>query len=133
MLVPWNESNNLGIPVIDEQHRKLYAMLNELNQAMAEGCGREVAADVMNRLPPLIREHFETEEMILQQRHSPVYHRCCAKHAEQLSTLQFFLSDKSASDPSAVIDLLYFLDSLLDGHVHSDRQALGLNNHGVIQ
>ncbi len=133
MLVPWNESNNLGIPVIDEQHRNLYAMLNELNQAMAEGRGREAAADVMNRLLPLVREHFETEETILQQRHSPVYYRCCAKHAEQLSTLQFFLRDKNASDPSAVIDLLYFLDSLLDGHIHSDRQALGLNNHAVIQ
>ncbi len=133
MLVPWNESNNLGIPVIDEQHRKLYAMLNELNQAMTEGRGREIAAQVMNRLVPLIREHFETEETILQQRRSPVYHRCCAKHAEQLSMLQFFLRDKSATDPSAVIDLLYFLDSLLDGHIHSDRQALGLNYDGLIQ
>lgn len=133
MLVPWNESNNLGISVIDKQHRKLYSLLNELNHAMAEGHGREVAADVMTRLAPLIREHFEADEKVLLQRHSPAYRRCCAKHAEQLSMLQFFLRDKHASDPSAVIDLLYFLDSLLDGHIESDRQALGLEGDGVIQ
>ncbi len=133
MLVPWSESNNLGIPVIDEQHRKLYAMLNELNQAMSEGRGAEVAGYVMNRLGPFIREHFEAEEQILQHRHSPAYQRCCARHAEQLSMLQFFLRGKSADDPSAVIDLLYFLDSLLDGHISSDRQALGLHNDGLIQ
>ncbi len=133
MLVPWSESYNLGIPVIDEQHRRLYAMLNELNQAMREGRGKEVAAYVMNRLVPFIREHFEAEEEILQRRHSPSYQRCCAKHAQQLSMLQSFLRDKSASDPSAVIDLLYFLDSLLDGHINSDRQALGLHNDGLIQ
>ncbi len=62
MLVPWDELNNLGIPVIDEQHRQLYAMLNELNRAMAEGRGKIIAAGIMNRLVPLIREHFGAEE-----------------------------------------------------------------------
>jgi len=133
MLMPWSESSNLGIPVIDQQHRKLYTMLNELNQAMAAGQGAEVAAAVMNRVVPLLREHFEAEEKILQERHSPVYHRCCAQHAEQLSMLEFFLGDKNASDPSAVIDLLYFLDSLLDGHIDLDRQTLGIRGDGLIQ
>lgn len=133
MLIPWSESNKLGIAVIDIQHRELYSMLNELNQAMAMGRGAEVADNVMSRLVPLIREHFEAEETILRQRHSPAYRRCCAKHAEQLSMLQSFLMDRNADDPSDVIDLLYFLDSLLDGHIESDRQALGISSDGLIQ
>jgi hemerythrin-like metal-binding protein len=133
MLIPWSDSNKLGIFVIDRQHRELFTMLNELNQAMTMGYGGEVAANIMNRLVPLIREHFDAEEEILRQRHSPAYRRCCAQHAEQLSMLQTFLTDKSADDPSDVIDLLYFLDSLLDGHIESDRQALGLSSHGLIQ
>jgi hemerythrin-like metal-binding protein len=133
MLIPWSESNKIGIPVIDVQHRELYTMLNELNQAMAMGYGADVAANVMTRLIPLISEHFKAEESILQQRHSPAYRRCCAEHAEQLSMLQYFLRDKNADDPSDVIDLLYFLDSLLDGHIESDRQALGICGNGRIQ
>jgi len=133
MLMPWSESNTLGIPVLDKQHRELYEMLNELNDAMAMGYGADVAVNIMNRLLPFVREHFEAEENILQLRHSPAYCRCCAEHAEQLSMLQFFLRDKNAGDPSDVIDLLYFLDSLLDGHIDADRQALGSRDDGLIQ
>lgn len=133
MLVPWDELNNLGIPVIDEQHRQLYAMLNELDRAMAEGRGKIIAAGIMNRLVPLIREHFGAEEQILRQLNAPDYRRCCVKHAEQLSMLQMFLKDKNAGDPSAVIDLLYFLDSLLDGHINEDRLALGISDDELIQ
>ncbi len=47
--------------------------------------------------------------------------------------LQMFLKDKNAGDPSAVIDLLYFLDSLLDGHINEDRLALGISDDELIQ
>jgi hemerythrin len=133
MLVQWNESLRLGIPVIDKQHNELYRMLNELNLAMEEGRGRFVAADIMSRLAPLIRDHFAEEERALRQVHSPAYHRSCSRHAEELAMVQAFLRDRSASDPSAVIDLLYFLDTLLDGHIDSDRQALGLYGDELIQ
>jgi hemerythrin len=133
MLVQWNESYKLGIPVIDKQHHDLYKMLNELNLAMAEGRGKTFAADIMSRLAPLLRDHFAEEEKTLRQINSPAYRRCCSKHAEELAMIEFFLRDKSASDPSAVIDLLYFLDTLLEGHIDSDRQALGLYVEELIQ
>jgi hemerythrin len=133
MLVHWDESYKLGIPAIDEQHRELYQMLNELNLAMEHGRGRTVAAEVMKRLTPLIREHFAAEEKALRQINSPAYRRCCTKHAEELAMVQFFLRDRSATDPSAVIELLYFLDTLLEGHIDSDRQALGLYGGEMIK
>lgn len=133
MLMQWSESDNLGIPIIDKQHRELYKMLNELHQAMAQGQGKDAAADVMARLYPFIREHFDEEEKALLQLKSPAYRRCRLKHTEELAMIQVFLTDRSATDPSAVIDLLYFLDSLLDGHIDSDRQALGLYANELIQ
>lgn len=133
MLMPWSKSNKLGIPVLDKQHRELYEMLNELNDAMAMGYGADVAVNIMNRLVPFIRDHFEAEENVLQLRHSPACRRCCAEHAKKLSMLQFFLRDKDPGDPSDVIDLLYFLDSLLDGHIDADRRALGICGDERIQ
>jgi hemerythrin len=133
MLVHWDESYKLGIPVIDNQHRELYQMLNELNLAMAEGRGKAVAADIMRRLPALIRDHFAEEEKALRQINSPAYRRRRIKHAEELSMVQFFLWGRSATDPSAVIELLYFLDTLLEGHIDSERQALGRYDDESIQ
>jgi hemerythrin-like metal-binding protein len=127
MIMQWNQSCSLGIPAIDEQHRELYAMLNDLSLAMENGHGKTIAARVMNRLFPFIREHFAEEERSLRQIHSPAYRQCCARHVQQLAAIQIFLAGRSAQDPSSVIDLLYFLDSLLAGHVDSDRRALGLD------
>jgi hypothetical protein len=47
--------------------------------------------------------------------------------------VEFFLRNRSADDPSAVIDLLYFLDCLLEGHIDSDRKALGIHEGQSIQ
>jgi hemerythrin-like metal-binding protein len=126
MLMQWNESCTLGIPAIDEQHRELYTMLNDLSLAMENRQGKTIAARVMNRLFPFLREHFAEEERSLRQIHSPSYRQCCSRHAQQLAMIQSFLKGRSAKDPSTVIDLLYFLDSLLAGHVDADRRALGL-------
>ncbi len=124
MLMQWDDSYNLGSPAIDRQHLELYNMLNELDSAMKRGHGRSVAAAIMTRLSSLIRDHFAEEEKTLRYLNSPLYEQCCRKHAEDLAEIQKFIHDKSASDPSAVIELLYLLDRLLDGHIDSDRQAL---------
>lgn len=127
MLMQWNQSCTLGIPVIDEQHRELYTMLNDLSLAMENRQGKTVAARVMNRLFPFLREHFAEEEKSLRRIHSPAYRQCHSRHVQQLAIIESFLKGRSAKDPSTVIDLLYFLDSLLAGHVHSERRALGLD------
>jgi hemerythrin-like metal-binding protein len=133
MLISWNESDNLGIPKLDEQHRELYQMLNELSEAMAEGRGKVVAAEVMQRLFPFISDHFSLEERILRERHAPSYRQCCSHHIQQLSMIEFFLRHRSPHDPAAVIDLLYFLDCLLEGHIEGDRSALGIKPQPLIQ
>jgi hemerythrin-like metal-binding protein len=133
MLMPWNESNNLGFLTLDNLHRELYEMFNELSQAMTEGNGKALAANVMDRLLPLFRTHIEEEEKALRQLNSAAYTYCCARNVQELEIIRSFLKDKDANDPSAVIDLLYFLDSLLDGHIDADRRSLGRLAHGVVQ
>ena len=125
MLVEWNESLILGIPAIDKQHRELYKMMDDLREVKNTHRKQAVAASILNRILPLIREHFAEEERTLGT-DSPEYPHCVIKHREELEMVKFYLRGKSADDPSAVIDLLYFLDSMLDGHVEWDRKALGI-------
>jgi hemerythrin len=127
MLMPWNDSYNIGIPTIDRQHLELYNMINNLSAAMKRGKGRLVAAVIMEQLSSLIPNHFAEEEKTLLQLNSPAYDECRSKHASDLNRIVNFLQNRSASDPSAVIDLLYLLDDLLDGHIESDKRAIELS------
>ncbi len=124
MLMQWDDSYKLGIPVIDRQHLELYNMLNQLYSAMQHGQGRSVAAAIMKRLSSHVRNHFMEEEKTLRSLNSPLYQQCCRKHAEDLAEIHQFLHDNDPSDPATVIDLLYLLDHLLDGHIDADRRAL---------
>jgi hemerythrin-like metal-binding protein len=132
MLVQWNESDSLGIPKIDQQHRELYQMLNELSEAMDSGRGKIAAAEIMPRLLPFISAHFSEEEAVLRERNAPTYRQCCARHHQQLSMIEFFLRHRRPTDLAAVIDLLYFLDCLLEGHIDGDRSTLGLQSTALI-
>ena len=41
-IVTWNDSLSVNVTEIDEQHKKLVSMINELNEAMQQGKGKEV-------------------------------------------------------------------------------------------
>ncbi len=41
-LIDWDKSLSVNVEEIDQQHKKLIAMINELNEAMRNGKGKEV-------------------------------------------------------------------------------------------
>jgi hemerythrin-like metal-binding protein len=132
MLSQWNDSFNIGIPAIDRLHRELYGLLDDLRQAITTGSEVLIAAKVMNRLLPFVEEHFEEEKKTLLV-DSLEYQHCCARHAEEMAMVNFFLRDKTPEYPGAAKDLLYFVDSMLDGHLESDRRALESGDENLIQ
>jgi len=132
MLSQWNDSFNIGIPAIDRLHRELYGLLDNLRQAINTSSEAVIVANVMKRLLPFVEEHFEEEKKTLLV-DSLEYQQCCARHAEEMAMVNFFLRDKTAEYSGAAKDLLYFVDSMLDGHLESDRRALESEDENLIQ
>ncbi len=61
-LITWNNGLDLGVEEIDNQHRKLVAMINDLNDAMRQGRGNDVLAKILGGLINYAATHFNTEE-----------------------------------------------------------------------
>ena len=69
MPTEWTRSLEIGVPVIDAQHRNLLRLLNELGgvvQSDAQG-DFHVVDDVFNELELYIRDHFRDEEELMQR------------------------------------------------------------------
>ena len=66
-LVTWNDSLSVNVAEIDQQHRKLIAMINELNDAMKIGKGKDVLGGIVNSLISYTATHFKTEEKYFAQ------------------------------------------------------------------
>jgi hemerythrin len=67
LYIVWVEKNNLGIPIIDEQHRGLVATINSLYYFIQEGHGAEALRPTLTVLEQYTYIHFTTEEALMRE------------------------------------------------------------------
>ncbi|MCL2602463.1 MAG: bacteriohemerythrin [Treponema sp.] len=75
LFVEWNDQYSVGVQTIDEQHKGLFALTNELNDARQEHCTAtsECFKEILQKAISYIALHFTTEEKIMQKIDDPDY------------------------------------------------------------
>lgn len=63
----WSEAYALGISTIDEQHKQLFLLINELHEAAKTGQGKLTLGKMLDHLIEYAVTHFSTEETMLRQ------------------------------------------------------------------
>lgn len=90
----WFKAMKVGIEVIDEDHRQLFALIQEFNAA-ADSHGGEVDRvkmdDILTRLEGYVKEHFEREETAQLEAHYEGYEENKRQHDELTHTLDVFI------------------------------------------
>lgn len=61
----WEKEYELGIEIIDEQHRELFRKIDHLNISIYGGKGRDELRQLIKYLKTYIEEHFSYEENAL--------------------------------------------------------------------
>jgi hemerythrin-like metal-binding protein len=89
----WNDKYDTGIAIIDEQHRKLVALLNELIGHIAHQAGAPILERVFAQLKDYAVFHFQSEEQIwaryFQRDTWALEHQAThARFVEDLATLE---------------------------------------------
>lgn len=65
--IDWDERLDINLPQIDTQHRKLIELANGLLQAMINGMGQDVLADLADELTEYTDYHFRDEEAFMEK------------------------------------------------------------------
>jgi len=73
MGVQWSEDLETGIARIDEQHRELLRMVDELLAACQDGRGKEAVGEMIVYLESYITNHFRDEERVQTENSYPDY------------------------------------------------------------
>ncbi|MDR0663637.1 MAG: bacteriohemerythrin [Spirochaetaceae bacterium] len=81
-IVDWHERYSVGIPKIDEQHRELLRLTNELYAACLndDAEAKEQFKNTIGSLVHYVSEHFSAEERLLQRVNYPKYAEHKAQH-----------------------------------------------------
>ena len=133
-LMTWTNEMSVGVRVLDEDHKKIVAMINELHEAMRAGRGGDVLDRILDRLVKYTVEHFAREERFFAQTSYPDASKHHKQH-EELRSRVAAIQRESAKGGGAnlTIDTMNFLTSWLANHIlGSDRQYRDhLNANGV--
>ena len=132
MLV-WTPKYSVNIREIDQQHQRLFTLLNELYDAMQEGRGRKIVGNVLDRLIDYTAYHFDTEEALFREHgyaEAPV-HR--AEHTALTQRAKTLKRRFDAGEVQVTSETLRFLGEWLNGHIMgSDMKYVAfLNGKGV--
>lgn len=123
MIIEWNETFSVGVQLFDDQHKKLFAMVNGLEEGMKNGDDHAAIEEVLNRLVEYTVTHFTEEEREMRERGYPGYEDHLEEHQDLLSEVGDFKSsfDIGVGDVSSdmmILELMGFLGNWLTNHIN---------------
>jgi hemerythrin len=130
----WNQEMSVGVKDLDDDHKELVALLNEMDEAIATGQGRDAINAIIGRLMESIKVHFAREEdfMAKSEFAGAVAHK--REHDETLkAAVQWQEHFKDASSPVMLPESLNRFQSWLDNHIQGADMQYGphLNAKGI--
>lgn len=116
-LIEWNDELSVGIRSLDNQHKELIRLINELNEAMRVGKGQDLMGKVLTSLVDYTKMHFSEEEKLLQTHKYAGYAAQKTEHdklTKQVLELKTKLDSKQAL---ITVEVMGFLKDWLQNHI----------------
>ncbi|MCI5114501.1 MAG: hemerythrin [Candidatus Electrothrix sp. LOE1_4_5] len=132
-LIRWNDNFSVNVTMIDHDHKKLVAMINELTDAMKAGHGKDVLGKILNELIQYTATHFQREEKYFQQVKYPdaVAHK--REHSDFVKKVTEFKKEFDAGRVTVSVNILQFLSKWLQHHIRVSDQKYSkfFNKNGI--
>jgi len=132
-LLTWQDKYSVGIREIDDQHKQLINMINELNDAMLAGKGKDALLPVLNKLASYCVSHFAVEEKMFASHAYPESADHIMKHEKMTAKVKDLIAQVQSGKTTISIDVMNFLKNWLDKHIMETDKKYGpyLNSKGI--
>ncbi|MBF0589677.1 MAG: bacteriohemerythrin [Magnetococcales bacterium] len=116
-LMPWTDSLKVHIKVIDDDHRRLVDMINDLYTAMRLGRGRVELGRILDALVEYTANHFNREEVMFKKHGYPETKEHLAEHEKLVSQVLEFQRQFHEEGAMINMELMSFLKDWLFNHI----------------
>jgi hemerythrin len=132
-LIEWSDELSCNVKEIDDQHKNLVAMLNELHRAMLRKEGQKALSSILGRMVEYTSYHFSTEERYMSMFHYPGLEAHRPEHAEFVSSVAQFQEEFALGKVGLSIEVMRYLSSWLTNHIMVSDKSFGpfFNAHGL--
>ena len=120
--IKWNNRYSVKIAEVDEQHKKLISLINEMYDAMVVGKGRDVVGPVLTELVEYTQYHFDTEERLFREYAYPELEKHKKIHDELTDKAKKLKESFDQGNKMITIDVMLFLSDWLNIHILEEDQ-----------
>ena len=119
----WNESLSVGIPSVDEQHKMLVNIFNELNDTLASGGSPEEIRKVFDALKVYTLKHFSYEEKLFSEYGYPDSEEHTSEHQGLVAKIGELEKGMEEGNVMIGVDLMDFLSQWITHHIMKSDKA----------
>lgn len=124
-LFQWDSSFSVDVAEIDKQHQKLVEMINNLNDAMKQGKGKDVLVKIFGELFTYAGNHFATEEKYFEKFKYPAAASHKLEHTNFVKKVSELKDGFDSGKISLTIEVMNFLKDWLKGHIQGTDKKYG--------
>lgn len=118
--IKWTDSFSVGVKEMDDQHKKLVAMINRLIEEQQVLTEPATIAELLTEMTDYAREHFRAEEYLMAEYGYENKDRQVKAHEAFIAKTLSFMSASEVGPNILSKALLEYLKSWLTGHILND-------------
>lgn len=124
--VTWNDNLSVGIKTIDDDHKKLLGLINNLQNAVYYPTGEAFERQSLDELVAYTKYHFEREEALMQKHGYPDFEPHKQQHQKMIAEVERYLQTYDKDPENTIEGLIRFLKEWLIKHIQgTDQQYSG--------
>jgi hemerythrin len=122
----WSDSYSVGNQKIDDQHKRLFAIFDGLNQAINSGDPIFGVEKAFLQMRGYVKNHFRFEESLMKKNRYPGFKQHKAKHEGICNSLKAyrlrFNTDNTQEKEKIALEVSKFFENWLKSHIKSEDQ-----------
>jgi len=115
--IVWNKEFSVGVKELDDQHKELIKMINQLIDAKNTHVDSENISDILTEMTRYAAYHFKTEEAYMAKYDFPGYSQHKDQHSEFKKQTCNFCLDAMQHNENVPEEILLYLRTWLTDHI----------------
>ena len=129
----WKDEYSVGIEEMDNDHKKLLSLINQLQTAVHYYTGKEFEEKALDELVDYTKTHFKKEEKLMEDNAYADLEAHKIQHQQFIDKVNHFVEQYKNNSDITIIDTLKFLKEWLINHINGTDKEYGkvLNEKGI--
>ena len=116
--VEWKDDYSVGIDSIDQQHKKLLNLINQLQTAVDYSTGEQFEREALDELVDYTKTHFTYEEGLMRDNDYPDFEPHKLQHEKMFEKVREVLAEYEQDQDTAMANAAEYLRDWLINHIN---------------